>query len=338
MEQRKISVRQERMTPQAAQAILLHEMYEHQRPLEESVIQNYTLQHHNNNFRPNTLLSFCTLHGRRWLINGQHTLHAIVRAGKPLDVSIEEIAVESLAERAQWYGTYDRNKLRSLKDIYAAHAIHETLNFNKHQALCLSACLPLLAAGFAAVTRQQGGLRMYTANAQLRMAFMEAWIEEAEQFYAVIKGAPGSLSMNIRRAPVMAVALVTYRFTGTDAEDFWDNVVRDDGLAQGDPRKALHVFLRTSKTGRYQAHTYSRYIASAWNADWHNRKVKTIQPQPEHSPILIEGTPHTGKQVLRYITPQGTPLHDPLPYLMDQWQQAMLQRNGTADRRQGGHP
>src|SRR5262245_34207665 len=126
MEHRKITTRQVVLTPQAAQAILTNELYEHQRPLEESTIQSYAMQHLQNNFRPNTMISFCVLHGHRWCINGQHTLHAIVRADKPLAVNIEEIEVMSLAERAQWYGTYDRNKLRSLRDIYEAHAIHET--------------------------------------------------------------------------------------------------------------------------------------------------------------------------------------------------------------------
>lgn len=42
---------------------------------------------------------------------------------------------------------------------------------------------------------------------------------------------------NLRRAPVMVMALLTYRYTGTDAADFWHAVAMDDRLAQNDPHK-----------------------------------------------------------------------------------------------------
>jgi hypothetical protein len=35
----------------------------------------------------------------------------------------------------------------------------------------------------------------------------------------------------------MVMALLTYRYTGTDAADFWHAVAMDDRLAQNDPHK-----------------------------------------------------------------------------------------------------
>jgi len=69
MEHRKISLRQEVMTPQAAQAILAHELYERQRRLDQSVVQEYALLMRSGQFRQGTLLSFCVSQGKRWLIN-----------------------------------------------------------------------------------------------------------------------------------------------------------------------------------------------------------------------------------------------------------------------------
>src|SRR5262249_36902871 len=159
-------------------------------------------------------------------------------------------------------------------------------------------CLPLLASGFSSVPRSRGSMRMYTSNPRLRMDFIREWADEASRFYTAITGAPGTLSMNIRRAPVLAVALVTYRFTGTDADDFWTNVCQDDGLHQGDSRKALHIFLRTTKLSEYQPHAYSRSVAAAWCRHWKGQRGKNIQPQVEHQPILLEGTPHNGVDIL----------------------------------------
>src|SRR5262249_47510006 len=100
MEQRKITLRLEIMTPEAAHAIVTHELYERQRPLDQSVVQEYTLAMRNGEFRQGTILSFCVYRGTRSLINGQHTLHALIRAGVRLELGVEEIQVESLEERA----------------------------------------------------------------------------------------------------------------------------------------------------------------------------------------------------------------------------------------------
>jgi hypothetical protein len=180
------------------------------------------------------------------------------------------------------------------------------------------------------VTRQHGSMRMSTANANLRMTFLEKWTEEAARFFETLKGAPGTLSMNARRAPVMAVAIVTIRFTGTDAIEFWEKVVGDDRLAQGDPCKLLHVFLRTTKVGSFEPHIYARHVAAAWNGAWEDRKLKLLQPGAAHLPIRLEGTPHTGRQVLRYITPRGGVLEKPEPYDPVVWQQGLFKKPGEA--------
>jgi hypothetical protein len=324
MEQRDITVRHEVLTADTAHTIVTQELYAHQRPINQSVVQEYALAMRQQEFRPGTTISFCVYQGKRYLINGQHTLQALIRAQVALLLGIEEIHVTSLEEIAAWYGKYDRLRLRTLQHIYEAHDMAAQLNLNKSQTVCLGACLPLLASGFASVPRAEGSMRMYTANPRLRMAFMEAWIDEASQFFAAIKGAPGTVGMNVRRGPVMAVALVTYRCTGTDAEEFWHTVCQAEALSQGDPRMALHLFLRSTKAGEYEAHRYSRYIASAWNAAWQGKRSKHLQPQAEHLPIWLEGTPHDGKDTWRYITPRGEVLQDPQRYDATVWQRDLF--------------
>ena len=330
MQQRKISIRREVITPEGARTILTQERYERQRPLDQSVVQEYALAMLNGEFRQGTLISFCIYKCQRYLVNGQHTLEAICRSGVSIELAVEEIPVESLEERADWFSKYDRLKLRSLKQIYDANKIHEAVNMNKSQADHLGACLPLLASGFATSPRTHSGMRMYTSNPRLRMDFIKEWAEEASQFYATIKGAPGTLGANSRRGPVMAVALVTYRHTGTDAEEFWHQVAYDDGLAQGDPRKALHLFLRTTKLGAYEPHIYSRYIAWAWCRAWQNLSCQQLRAQAEHLPIVIDGTPHDDQGVYRYITPRGEVLHDPVKYEAEAWQKGLFGKDEAA--------
>jgi hypothetical protein len=50
---------------------------------------------------------------------------------------------------------------------------------------------------------------------------------------------------------MVAVALLTYRYTSTDAPDFWHAVAMDDRLTQNDPSKKLHLHIHTGKLGEY---------------------------------------------------------------------------------------
>lgn len=122
----------------------------------------------------------------------------------------------------------------------------------------------------------------------------------------------------------MAVALVTYRYTDRDAAEFWHAVAMDDRLAMNDPRKKLHFHIYTTKLRGYEPHVYSRYVARAWNAAWENKKLQSLQAQNITAPIHLEGTPHDGEKVLRYITPRGDVLHDPEVYRPDAWQQELF--------------
>jgi hypothetical protein len=319
MDDTKITLRHQVISPSLAHTILLKEMYEGERHLNQSYARQYGLAIRNEDFREGTLISFCVWQDRRYLINGQHTLTGIVLADRSYLLGIEEIRVDRYEDIAVWYSKYDRVNLRTLEDNYHAHNLQAQVQLNKGQTSQLGGCLPSLASGFEYVSKTQGSLRMYVANPDMRMAFIREWRDEAESFFRDIKGAPGRMNGNLRRGPVMALALVTYRYTGADAAEFWHAVAMDDRLAKNDIRKRLHMFVRISKVGEFAPYIFSRYMASAWCAAWEDRTPQSIVAQPAHLPIRIAGTPHTGEKVLRYISPQGDVLPDPQEYRPDVW-------------------
>ena len=55
-----------------------------------------------------------------------------------------------------------------------------------------------------------------------------------------------------------------------------------------------------------------------------------LRTQAEHLPIVIDGTPHDGKGVYRYITPRGEVLHDPVKYEAEHWQQGLFGKDDAA--------
>jgi hypothetical protein len=325
MQDPKITLRHELVSSAAASAILTHELYARQRPINQSYIHQYALAMEKNEFRQGTVISFCVFKKRRYLINGQHTLHALILRQQPYLLGIEEIPVASYEEIGLWYSRYDRVHLRTLEHSYFAQNIQEHVQLNKGQTTQLGGCVPSLASGFERVSRTHGGLRMYLDNPAIRMAFIGEWRDEAESFFRDIKGAPGRMNTNLRRGPVMAVALVTYRYTGADATEFWHQVAMDDRLANNDPRKKLHAFIRTTiKLGDYEPYIMSRIAASAWNLAWKDSKRQGLPIGPTNVPICLEGTPHTGEHVLRYLSPQGDVLHDPETYRPDAWQAGLF--------------
>lgn len=312
------------ITPSAAQAILEHQIYEHQRTYRMTDVQKYALAMHRNEWLPGSLLTFCVWQKRRYLVNGQHRLHAVILVGQPVIFEVQEIVVDAYEEIAQWYRVFDRLRVRTLSELYQPFHLPEKHNTNKTQNTHLMACLTPLAAGFEAVSRSDNQVRIYTESPLIRMAFLEHWLDEGRRYYEDTRGARQKITTNLRRTGIMAVALVTYRFTGNDAEEFWHQVAMDDGLRVDDPRKRLHIFLGSTQSGEYPPHMLARYAAAAWNAAWEERTLQSLNPQLERLPVRLEGTPHVGKQVLRYITPQGEMSHDPIPYEAGQWQQDLF--------------
>jgi hypothetical protein len=332
MQDPKITLRHELVSSAAASAILAKERYDRQRPINHSYINQYALAMQKKEFREGTVISFCVFKGSRYLINGQHTLHAIVLAATPYLLGIEEIPVKSYEEIALWYSRYDRVHMRTLEHAYYAHNMQEHVQLNKGQTTQLGGCLPSLASGFEPVPRTHGGLRMYLDNPEIRMAFIGEWRDEAEAYFRDIKGAPGRMNTNLRRGPVMAVALVTYRYTGADATEFWHQTAMADRLANNDPRDKLHVFLLTTTSqGGYEPYIMSRIVASAWNLAWKDSKLKGLPVGATNVPIRLEGTPHTVRKVLRYLSPQGDVLHDPEEYRPDAWHVGLLTPKEDAD-------
>ena len=77
---------------------------------------------------------------------------------------------------------------------------------------------------------------------------------------------------------VLSVALVTYRYGGNDAQEFWENVVLDDRLSAKYPCKLLHYALLVPDYKKTWL-TTSRLVATAWNNAYReDQRDKTDRP------------------------------------------------------------
>ena len=326
MEHGKITTKMEEFSPAQAQYSIMHEGYDRQRKLNQSYVSQYALEMRQGLWLPISPVVFAIVNGRRVLINGNHRLHAVVLAGCSVGFITVSVPLSSYEAIAPWYTSFDRLNQRTLAQAYQTHNLEAELRLNASQTKKLGSALPLLASGFEPVYSMPGSMKRQIQHHKTRMAFIREWCEELRQFWGDIKGAPGAMSSNLRSAPILAVALIHYRYTGTDATEFWHAVATADCLPQNDPRHRLHMHIRTSKIPTYDQDEYSRIVTRAWNATWNNRTPQSLQAESRTAPLRIEGTPHTGTEVLRYLTPEGEILHDPQPVPLEAWQQPRVGR------------
>jgi hypothetical protein len=58
---------------------------------------------------------------------------------------------------------------------------------------------------------------------------------------------------------------------------------------------------------------YARHVASAWNAFYEQRGLRTLVPRAGANPIRIAGTPHDGSMTWQYLDQAGRVQPTPVP-------------------------
>jgi hypothetical protein len=161
-------------------------------------------------------------------------------------------------------------------------------------------------------SREATGVSTQLRDMEVRAHLIAQWQHEAHQYIEDLSGCPRHIRRLLYRSGVVAVALVTYRYTGSDASHFWRLLAQDDGLRRNDPRKALLTFLINRKYQEDTPSTLARYVAQAWNAAFKNSERTVLRVTNTISPIFIAGTPHDGVNHWVYLGDQGEVLEAPI--------------------------
>ncbi len=310
----KIATHLQLVSPKQARD-LLQTPYPNQRPLRPHHVRFLQGLIERGTLRPGTTVSFGVVEGTRYLVNGQHTLTALGQTtGGPLWLQLEEIRVDTLEAVGQLYESYDRNLARSWADIYHADTRLQVYELGtKHLSLLGGACLHL-ATGFqsrnAFPASPHYWVHLLLRDVTVRFGLMQTWCDELQNCLNGCQG-PGPIRKLLTRAAVLSVALVTYRFQPEAAHLFWPSIARDSGLSEGQPAHSLLRFLRDTPTRKVDTATYSRYVASAWNAHFESRPMHRLQARAATPPLLLAGTPHDGRTAKGYLTRDGTAVQMP---------------------------
>jgi hypothetical protein len=308
------------VSPTQAREVEAETVYPGQRAVRRYQVAFLKLLIQAGRLRPGTTITFArtgtTRTSPRYCINGHHTLLALGESTRPYWLQYEEYIVATETEVSALYRSYDRNLPRSWSDLEGAEVTLQTLGLAKGQLRQLGSVVQVLAGGFQPPGHYGGQTwNLHLKDPYCRFALMQDWSPEMAAFWQgmTTKTHPRHQILKmLRRASVLAVALVTYRYAPAQAAQFWPRVAADSGLEQGEPAHALLQYLRENSTRTIAPATYQRSVAACWNAYLEGRQLRRkIQPRDASRPIHLAGTPHDGYQSLVYLSTTGEVRHHP---------------------------
>lgn len=223
--------------------------------------------------------------GSRHLVDGQHRLNALSGLDLSLPASVITHRVKDDADLGKLYLKYDRARARGPEvGLKAMGILEQSGDVPPGFVRRMSGGVHIIQGGFS---------RSYRQNKDLvaRSLATGAWMGEITAFYAAISGAPAEVKYKLQRAPVAAVALVTFRHQEGLAEEFWSRLASQEMLGTDDPRRRLMIWLRSNVvTSMGSDILYCRYVATAWNAWFEHRDLKIIKVMDSDAPVRIAGT------------------------------------------------
>lgn len=270
-----------------------------QRPMSESNTLRLEAEMKAGRFVPGTPIYFGVLPDKSLLaLNGNHTLDAIVRSERPIELTLIFQDIETVADAAAIYSRFDLHKRRSWRDSLRAYDKESMLGDSTAWTAAFSAALGFLFEKFR-VARNDNERELARIQAiqsrDVRVHAMEDAYAAADQYVKAV-GEHATDPKLYRRASVMGVAIEIFRYQAAQGAKFFSSLAADDGLRQGDPQRALLRYLREhGAAGAVAREAQARAVALAWNAFFTNRKLEIVKPGAMGE-FRIEGTPWTDKE------------------------------------------
>ena len=299
-----------RFTPDVAK-VYLGFLYEHQRDLDKTHVAFLASEMRSGNFT-DSKIDVGVLNGsERRLINGQHTLNAIVESGVSLDLSVIEHYAQNQDDLARLYETFDTQRRRNYVDSMRVYTLADELSLTETAVGYLAAALVWARSNFGI----DGKMRKFITFKD-RREWSRLWKWEMHAVLEAITPCESRIRTTLLKQSVLSVALITMRYQPDKAFAFWRQVAWQDGLKQYDPRQTLLKYLAsTARSHQYdvekiKATEISRAVALAWNAYMSDRVWRYVLVRDKDKLMTLSGTPYTGNQSPNYLSLAESPNKD----------------------------
>lgn len=286
--QHQILVHTQQVTPSDAGAWRVQYHYEGQRVLRDRHVAELVAAMSAGRFLQGTAVEFAVLpSGRRFLVNGQHTLAAIARSGLTQVLTVKEHLAADMDDVRRIYARIDQGLKRGFTDLPRP----QELTQQNHGAVG------------AAIRFIEGGLtRRAKMEPEVIRDLEDHYLASAVSFFGYLEGVEENLYWRFKRAIIVAIGIVTVTdaapvIGGPCVREFWRGAALDDGLQRGDPRKHLIEHLKSTTLSNvaragvtvspgYQA----RYIAACWNKWTENQTDVRLVKVLDGAPIRLNHT------------------------------------------------
>lgn len=276
------------VTPTLAEEILSKHNYKGQRPINKAHVGELAEYMETGYFREYTSINFMVIGGVPILVNGQHTMSAVVLSKKPLWLNLQFDRAANDSEIEAAYSTFDVQRRRTAIDVMGT--IGEELGLPKKERDVLNGAVAFVELGFRPISGKDSAKRKaINNNFELKKDFMRAWGNEARLYFDCIATGPAFNKQPMTRKDVVAVGLVTLREQPDKAIDFWKGAALDNGLINGDPRKTLINWLKSNKASGDSVNLQHRSAIACWNAWFEGRQLHKVMPRSDSS-LTILGT------------------------------------------------
>ena len=137
------------VTPEMAKQILAESNYERQRPFRKGWSDYISNEISAGRFSLNTL-AFCQNgSGKKYLVNGQHTLTAIVNSNIGLHLPVVTIQTDTPQEVDQNYTKLDIQRKRTIADVLRALGLEEELGISSRSLNHYASAAKIILFGFS---------------------------------------------------------------------------------------------------------------------------------------------------------------------------------------------
>jgi hypothetical protein len=280
----KLSVEVLLVTPALAHKWLDEHNYSGQRNRKAKHVARLTAAIQGGRFRTiTTVIQFVGLDDQWHLVDGQHSLDAVIHSGMSIPLFIMRQRVETIEELRQIYGTFNRDLPRQPHEVLGGLGLASRLHMAPTDVDFYYRAMKWVLGDFA-IPSQANDIIIASDVAFVAEAMTTArWLAAAKEAFDVVATATPYLRRPLQRPEALAVMLATLTADVADlpkARGIWQTVAADDGLRQGDPRKALVNFLleRGHAGERRSVLTRLRSIAGTYNAAYRGRTLRNPVP------------------------------------------------------------
>lgn len=258
--------------------------YKNQRPLRSSTVSHYANEMRNGSWLPTGSVAFAMTKNGAVLVNGQHTLHAVIESGVTLSMyPVMRIQCQSDEELSGLYARFDIGKKRTFSDSVRAYGVTGKTGLGSKEIDALAGSIRYMAVGIGANNS------LFYSREKLSNEVVLEYIYQASPLFSVLldridrSGLSGAKKVEYRMisrtAYPLFVILCNHGYF-EQAVSFWANVVNPESCSYVSPQAQLHTWLLSAKIAggsSFSGLTYPDYLAGvvyAWNKFIEGKPIK----------------------------------------------------------------